>query len=178
MLSPLYWCYPPLYWRYPPLYWIPSTVLVLSPLHVLMLSPNVLNTLHSTEAILPLYRCYPPLYWTTSTVLKVSPTCTAVIPPQYWRYPSTVLMKSPHCTEQPPQCWSYPPLYWSYPPQYWCYPPDVLNNLQCTEQPPQYWTDVIWGEGDTLLAPKSTFFLVFMLMCCSVSRDVKKYPAT
>ena len=75
--SPLYWCYPPLYWRYPhctkypPQYWC-------YPPHVLMLSPNVLNILHSTEAILPLYWCNPPLYWTTSAALKVSPTVLSI----------------------------------------------------------------------------------------------------
>ena len=130
----LYWCYPP---------------------QVLMLSPNVLNTLHSTEAIPHCADIILPLYWTTSTVLKVSPqywsyppTCTAVIPP-------TVLKVSLHSTEHPSQYWCYPPTVLMLSPRmYWCYPPTVLNNLHsteaiphsteaiphCTEQPPQYWS--------------------------------------
>ena len=125
-----------------------------------MLSPNVLNILHSTEAIPHCTDVILSLYWTTSTVLKVSPTvlklsptCTAVIPhstegspPQYW-LPSTVLMLSPtvldnlHSTEAIPHCTEQPPQHWSYPPQYWCYPPTVLMlSPRCTEQPPMYWT--------------------------------------
>ena len=71
---PQYWRYPPQYWScphmltavIPPQYWrYPSTVLMLSPI-VLMLSPTVLNSLHSTEA--------------TPTVLKLSPTVLMLSP--------------------------------------------------------------------------------------------------
>ena len=104
----------------PLLYWIPSTVL--------MLSPNVLNTLHSTEAI-PLYWCYP------HTVLN-NLHSTEATPHMYCCYPPTVLKVSLHSTE-------YPPQYWCYPPQYWCYPPHVLIlSPRCTEQPPMYWTNL------------------------------------
>ena len=122
-----YWCYPPLYWCCPP--------------HVLMISPNVLNTLHSTEAI---------------------PHCTDVIPhcteqpPQYWRYPPHVLLLSPHSTEGIlPQYWIPSTVLMLSPTvlmlssrMYWCHPPTVLNNLHSTEAilpqywcyPPMYWT--------------------------------------
>ena len=140
------------YWSYP-------HCTDLSPLRVLMLSPNVLNTLHSTEAI-------PHCIDVIPTVLKVSPTCTAVILPQHWRYPSTVLNLSPQywsSTEGiPPQYWipstmlmlspqywcyllhvlPYPPLCWTtstvlnLSPQYWSFPPTVLNNHHSTEAIP------------------------------------------
>ena len=133
---PQYWCYPPLYWCYPPLYWC-------YPPHVLMLclhmywcyASNVLNTLHSTEAIPHCTDVIPPLYWTTSTVLKVSPHSTEAIPHMYCCYPPTVLKVSLHSTEYPPQYWCYPPQYWCYPPQYWCYPPACTDVI-----PPLYWT--------------------------------------
>ena len=218
---PLYWCYPPLYWRYPPLYWIPSTVLMLSPT-VLMLSPhmywcyppNVLNTLHSTEAIPHSTDVIPPMYWTTSTVLMLSPTvlkvsptvlklsphmyccnpptCTAVIPPhvlllsphstegippQYWRYPSTVLnslhstdVNTLHSTDViahstdviPPHVLMLSPrMYWCYPPLYWT-TSTVLKlsphcteqpSPHCTEQPPQHWS---YPSTVLKLSPHST----------------------
>ena len=77
----MYCCYPPTVPKvslhsteYPPQYWCVSPT-------VLMLSPTVLNNLHSTDVI---------------------PHCTEQ-PPQYWSYPPTVLKLSPWCTEQPPQ---------------------------------------------------------------------------
>ena len=108
-----------------------------------MLSPTVLNSLHSTDAIPPQYWCCPP------TCTDATPRSTAAIPPQYW-IAFTVLMLSPH-------------MYCSYPstvlnslrstdaisPQYWCYPPAVLMlSPTCTDAiptctdaiPPQYWT--------------------------------------
>ena len=90
--------YPPQYWRYPPLYWY-------HPLHVLMLSPNVLKvSLRSTDVI--------PLH-----VLILSPT----------------ILNNLHNTEAiPPQYWSYPPQYWCYPPMYWI-TSNVQNNLHSTE---------------------------------------------
>ena len=45
---------------------------------VLMLFPTVLNSLHSTDAILHMYWCYP------LHLLMLSPTFTDAIPPQYW----------------------------------------------------------------------------------------------
>ena len=119
-------------------------------------SPTVLHTLHSTDVIPHIYWCYH------SNVLNTLHSTEAI---------PTVLMLSPHCTEEPPQ-------YKRYPPQYWSYPPHVPNNFhsteaiphsteanphsteailhstdviapppapRCTEQPPLYWTDVIWG---------------------------------
>ena len=56
VIPPQYWCYPH------------STDGI--PLHVLMLSPTVLNNLHSTEGIPPQVLKLPPLYWS--------------YPPQYW----------------------------------------------------------------------------------------------
>ena len=117
-----------------------------------MLSPNVLNTLHSTEAI-PLYWCYPHTVLNNLHSTEASPTCTAVILPQYWRNPSTVLntlhstdviptalMLSPtctdiipHCTEQPPQYWSYPPLL-MLSPLYWATSTVLMLSPRCTEQ--------------------------------------------
>ena len=57
-----------------------------------MLSPTVLNNLHSTEAI-------PSLYWVTSTALKRSPT-VLTLPP------SLDVLYNLQCTEQPPQYWT------------------------------------------------------------------------
>ena len=138
--------YPPQYWCYPP--------------HVPMLSPNVLNTLHSTEAIPHCTDVIPPLYWTTSTVLKLSltvlklsPHMYCCYPPQHWRYPSTVLdtLHStdviPHSTDVIPcMYWCYPQLYWTTStvlklsphstdvirPMHWT-TSNVLNNLHSTE---------------------------------------------
>ena len=141
-----------------------------------MLTPNVLNILHSTEAI-------PPQYW------SFSPTCTAVIPthvlplpphmycylpppPQYWRYPSTilntlhstdvipystdviprhVLMLSPHCTEPPPQYWSYPSTVLKLSPH------NTEASPRCTEQPPMYWTTLHSTESTLHDVSLSTF---------------------
>ena len=121
MLSPrMYWCYP----------------------------PNVLNILHSTEAIPHCTDVIPTVLNNLHSTEGI-PHSTEAIPPH-------VLLLSPTCTE-------YPPQYWCYPPQYWCYPPacadviphstdvipphvlmlspTVLNNLHSTEAiPPLYWT--------------------------------------
>ena len=153
---PQYWCYPPTVLMLspactdvmPPMYWIPSTVLKVSPT-VLMLSPTVLNNLHSTEGI-------PPQYWSYSPACtSVIPQSTEGIPPQYW-IPSTVLMLSPTVLMLSPRMyWCYPPTVLNHlhsteaiPPQYWSYPPTVLKLSphsteaipHCTEQPPQYWS--------------------------------------
>ena len=141
---PQYWCYPPLYWI-PPQYWC-------YPLHVLMLSPNVLNTLHSTESSPlcteqpPQYWCYPPQYWCyphmyccyPSTVLKVPstvlntlhsidviPHSTDVIPLHVLMFSSTVLNNLNSTEAILPQYWCCPPMYWTTS--------NVLNNLHSTE---------------------------------------------
>ena len=111
--------YPPQYWTTSTILKVSPTVLMLSP-HVPLLSPIVLNNFHNTEGIptglmLPhLYCCYPPQYWSyPSTVLMLSPACTDVTlhcteqPPQYWSYPPTVLKLSSHSTEAICQ------LYWA-----------------------------------------------------------------
>ena len=138
------------YWSYP-------HCTDLSPLRVLMLSPNVLNTLHSTEAIphcidviphstegIPhMYCCYPP------TALKVSLHSTESIPTvlkQHWRYPSTVL-NTLHNTDVITTVLMLSPASTTLSLT-------VLNNLHstesiptvlklssnCTEQPQQYWS--------------------------------------
>ena len=166
-VPPLYWYSPPTeqppqYWRYPPQYWsYPSTALKLSihstdviphmywcyphmywcySLHVLMLSPTVLNNLHSTEAIHHSTEAIPPRYW--------------CYPPQYWCYPPYVMMLSLHVLMLSPACTDViRHMYWCYPPQYWTtstalklsptvlklspivliVSSDVLNNLHSTE---------------------------------------------
>ena len=117
---PQSWCYPPLYWCYPP--------------HVLMLSPNVLNTLHCTEQP-PQYLRYSPQYW------SYPPTCTAVIPPQYWRYPSTVL-NTLHSTDVIPTCTDLSPT--------------VLNNLHITEAIPHS-TEAIFHCTESLHSTEAIF---------------------
>ena len=108
----------------------------------------------------------------------LSPTCTDVIsqcteyPPQYWSYPTTVLVLSPlhwttstllkvslystetlHSTDViptvlmlSPACTDVIPHYTEQPPQYWSYPP-------------QYWrySPLYWGTSVVLkLSPHST----------------------
>ena len=115
---------------------------------------NISNLyLHCTEQP-PQYWCYPP------TVLMLSPHCTEGIPhcteypPQYWCYPPLYWCYPPACTDVSPQCTEYPPQYWSYPPLYWCYPPTVLNNLHSTEGIPHS-TEAI-PPHVLLLSPHST----------------------
>ena len=131
-------------------------------LHALTVSPNVLNSLHSIEAILHCTDVIPLLYWSypstvlmlSSTVLILSPKVLMLSPWMYWWYPpacadvilplywttSTVLKLSPSITE------AIPPLYLAtftvlklspdstdvIPPMYWT-TSNVLNNLHHTE---------------------------------------------
>ena len=94
---------------YPPMYWIPSTVLKLSPYYTDVIPPLYWTTstvLKVSPTVLKLcphvLKVSPTVLKLCPHVLKLSPRCTAVIshssegiPPQYWRYPSTVLMLSP-----------------------------------------------------------------------------------
>ena len=117
---PQYWCYPPLYWCYPHICWCyPS---------------NVLNTLHSCEAIphctdvIPHCTEQPPQYWRY-------PHSTEAIPHMYCCYPLTVLKVSLHSTEYPPQYWCYPPQYWTTSTVLKLFP-NVLSNLHSTKAIP------------------------------------------
>ena len=87
-----------------------------------IVSPTVLNTPHGTHDIFHVHHDIPhctehpmvlkktptvlmisPTILNTSTVLKISPTFIMIspIPPWYSRYPTTVLMISPHGTDYP-----------------------------------------------------------------------------
>ena len=76
MLSPTYCCHPP---------------------HVLKVSPNVLNTLHSTKAIPHCTDVVPTLLSNLPSTDAISHS-TEAMNPQYWYYPLDVL-NNLQCTE-------------------------------------------------------------------------------